>query len=236
MLIKNLAIIPARSGSKGLVNKNILQIGGKSLIEIACENAEKSENIDKIFFSSDSKEYINLYKKLNLSKDVSHEYMRPEEISGDNSTVYEYVYDCINFLKNIDISVENIIILQVTSPLRTKKHIDTAFEIYNKSLKNSLVSVSECINHPSHIIIEKNVGEYVRIVDCELGNRQNYKKSYCLNGSIYIVNCSKYISEQKLNIEKSDIYIMGKIYGIDIDDNIDYEIAKNIFHYYADLC
>ena len=189
-IINYLAIIPARSGSKGLVNKNIKKINDKTLIEITAENAEKCSKIDAIFFSSDSIEYISIYKNLNLSKDITDGYIRDSDLSSDTSTTYEYICDCVNYLKSREIIIKNFIILQVTSPLRQCHHLNEAIDIYESTKSESLVSVCESFNHPyNSFFVNDNCGDFniePAVIKYKFGRRQEYPKSISLNGAIYI--------------------------------------------------
>jgi CMP-N,N'-diacetyllegionaminic acid synthase len=225
--IKYLAIIPARSGSKGLPNKNIKEINGKSLIQITAESAEKSLMIDGIFFSSDSEEYIKNYKKIIIHKDVTGDYIRPKNISLDTSTPYEYIKDCIDYLEKNGINVENFIILQTTSPLRQTYHIDNAISLYAEN-NNSIVSVCESINHPynSYLLFDN---KYEQIAKEKKSRRQELPKSVSLNGAIYIKNVIEYLKNNVIITDKTDFYIMEKIFSIDIDDEKDFILAELIY-------
>lgn len=232
MEINYLAIIPARSGSKGLPDKNIKEICGKTLIEIAAINAEKTNNIDGIFFTSDSQKYIDIYKKLNLSKDITYNYKRPEIISNDTSSSSEYILDCLNFLKEKNIKVKNFVLLQVTSPLRNYTHINSAINIYQQENLTSLVSVNESINHPYNTLIAINDNIYKPITNIKYTRRQEYVKSATLNGAIYIVNVDNYIETNIIMNEKTYLFFMDKKMSIDIDDEQDFYIASLV---YSDL-
>lgn len=225
--LKYLAIIPARSGSKGLVNKNIKEIMGKSLIQIAAESAEKSEKIDGIFFSSDSDEYLKNYKKIELRKDVTNNYIRPKNISLDKSTPYEYIKDCLAYLKKNNINVKTFIILQTTSPLRQSYHIDEAITLYEKN-NNSVVSVNETINHPynSYYVTDN---KYEQIIKDKKERRQDFPKCVCLNGAIYIKDVNKYLEDKSIITDETKFYIMKKMFSIDIDDENDFILAELIY-------
>lgn len=228
-IINYLAIIPARSGSKGLLNKNIKKIKGKTLIEITAENAEKSDKIDGIFFSSDSNEYIDIYKRLNLSKDVTNKYIRSFNLSLDTSSSYEYILDCVNYLNKNDIKVKNFIILQVTSPLRQYYHINEAIEMYESNNCESLVSICESFNHPYNSFI-KNNNLYECIIKDKFNRRQEYPKSVSLNGAIYIKNTDEYLKTKgKIINDKTFYYEMDKLLSIDIDTEKEFILAELIY-------
>jgi CMP-N,N'-diacetyllegionaminic acid synthase len=226
--IKYLAIIPARSGSKGLPNKNIKEINGKSLIQIAVESAEKSFNIDGIFFSSDSEEYIQNFKKIMSQKNVTGNYIRPKDISLDTSTPYEYIKDCLEYLEKNNINVKNFVILQTTSPLRQSYHIDEAINLYEENNNNSLVSACESFNHPynSYLLVDN---KYEQVVNDKKSRRQDLPKSISLNGAIYIKNVEDYLEDSRIITNKTKFYIMEKIFSIDIDDEKDFYLAELIY-------
>jgi CMP-N,N'-diacetyllegionaminic acid synthase len=231
MIINYLAIIPARSGSKGLPHKNIKKIMGKTLIEITSESAEKAEKIDGIFFSSDSKEYINIYKNLNLKKDVTGDYIRPDILSSDTASSTDYINDCLKYLRMRDIQVINFVLLQVTSPLRQYSHINAAINLYNSQPNKSLVSVYESINHPyNSFFYNKQNNKFEPVVFKKATRRQDYPKSVSLNGAIYIKNVEEYIAQNGIIMtEKTILFTMDKLLSIDIDDEQDFYFAELIY-------
>jgi len=229
-IINFLAIIPARSGSKGLLDKNIKKLCGKTLVEITAINAEKTQDIDGIFFTSDSEKYIDIYKKMNLSKDMTFDYIRPKNISDDNSPSSEYILDCLKFLNEKNIIVKNFVLLQVTSPLRQHIDINNAINIYINKKLNSLVSVNESFNHPYNTLIAYEDNIYKPISSVKYTRRQDYAKSATLNGAIYIVSVDKYIETKVIMNEETFLFFMDKIKSIDIDDEKDFYIVSLIYN------
>ena len=89
---RTLAIIPARGGSKGIPNKNILKIGNKPLIHYTINRALESKLTSKIIVSSDSKEILDCcrdYKGIELNE-------RPLNLASDNSNIVETFIHLIN--------------------------------------------------------------------------------------------------------------------------------------------
>ena len=111
-----LAIIPARSGSKRLTNKNMLPLKNKPLIEWSINAGLNSKYIDEIVVSSNNNEVLILAKK----KKVKF-IRRPESLSQDNSSTLDVI---LHTLETIDRDFDYFVLLQPTSPLRTDKHID----------------------------------------------------------------------------------------------------------------
>ena len=221
--IEYLGIIPARSGSKGVKNKNILKLSNnKSLLEIVTRNADDSRLLDGIIISSDNSKYIETYKKESISKDITNNYKRPKKISKDNSKPYEYVIDVLNYLKTKNIIVKNIVILQVTSPLYSYKDIDNAIIKFKKSGKKTLVSVCEPIQHPNDMILIKK--DKLKINQKK--NRQLFDKYYFDNGCIYISEVKEYLKTKKFLTEDSELFYMNIESGIEIDTDFDLKLLN----------
>lgn len=256
-MLNYLAIIPARSGSKGLVDKNIKEICGQSLIEITSRCADKVEKIDKIFFTSDSQEYIDLYKSLNIEKDITGDYIRPSDLASDQATANDYILDCLSYLGKQGIAVKNFIILQVTSPLRQSYNIHDAINLYEEISYTSLVSVYEPFAHPYHcfLIDDKDNNQYepvkgsspthlteriskehftcssgiLPVIESNDKRRQDHKKALAMNGAIYIKDASEYKINPVIKTDKTVLYVMKKILSIDIDDEQDFLIANLLY-------
>lgn len=218
MIINYLAIIPARSGSKGIINKNILKINGKECFKYTLEPAIKSK-IDKIFFSTDSIEYLTLYKKnYSLEKDVTFNYLRPNNISKDKSSFNEYIDNCIDFLKNNGYIIKNFIILQPSSLFRTSEQINSIIDLHKQNNYINIKSVSPVIQTPYSMIYEDNK----QVLKNNYKNRQSHLPIYIFNGAYYVYNLHKYNSNEKVFIK----YIMKKEEGYDLDDETDLKIIS----------
>lgn len=231
MIINYLAIIPARSGSKGLPHKNIKKIMGKTLVEIAAQCAEKATKIDGIFFTSDSEEYIKIYKNLNLKKDMTGDYIRSDVLSSDTASSYDYINDCLKYLKEKNIEVKNFVLLQVTSPLRQFSHVNYAIELYEKQKNKSLVSVCESVHHPyNSFFLNNEDNTYQPVIFKKTTRRQDYPRSLSLNGSIYIKDVEEYILHNGIIMtDKTSLFSMDKLLSIDIDDDQDFYLAEIIY-------
>ena len=137
---KVIAIIPARAGSKGVLNKNIKSLNGKPLISYTIEEAKKSKFIDKLIVSTDSKEIADI----SLSQGASVPFIRPSELSTDSSLTFDVIKHTMNFLKDKDEHYDIIVLLQPTTPFRKVESIDKAILTLKKSNKyTSVVSVIE---------------------------------------------------------------------------------------------
>lgn len=218
---KVLAIIPARSGSKGIPNKNIIDLCGKPLIYWTINAASKSKFIDDVAISSNSKKIISIAEGLGTSISIE----RPESISTDEASSIDVVSHALNLYDNY----EWVVLLQPTSPLRNENHIDQCFSLLNKSGAQSAVSVCESKSKPNQFFYtneDKKIKPLLGWDNLYLP-RQKLTKYYELNGAIYIFKSKVFIKEKKLINEDTFQYIMDHNVSVDIDTLNDLNVAKN---------
>ena len=226
-----LAIIPARKGSLRLKNKLIKKIGKKKLIEFTLNAIQKSKKITKTILISNDEKIIKLCKKKNFLEI----YNRPKKISKSNSPSKEYVEHAIKYflLKNYFIP-EYILILQPTTPFREFKDIDRAINIIYKKKIESLISVTEPIQDPSECIYINKKKKISQIYVPKKnnyhpsGNQQSRVKTFFIDGSIYLFKTTFFLKSKKFFDKNSQLMIMPKIKGIDINDSVDLEIANRL--------
>lgn len=220
-----LAIIPARSGSKGIIDKNIKEINNKPLIAYTIDACIKSGIFDNIIVSTDSKNYAEIAE----SYGASVPFLRPKELSIDEAASTDVILHVLKEMDKIEKVYDYIVFLQPTSPLRNENHI---IESVNKLLKynaNSIVSICE-VDHSSNINVVFDSNERLDFLfdDSKKIRRQDMKKEYRINGAIYICKMDYYVKYKSFYGEKSYPYIMDKISSIDIDDMYQFEFVKFI--------
>jgi CMP-N,N'-diacetyllegionaminic acid synthase len=219
-----LCIIPARSGSKGLKNKNILPFNGKPLIYYTIQSALKSKNITKVIVITDSLKIARISKKFG----AEIPFLRPKRLATNNSLAIDtYIY-VINKLKKKNIYIKEFIVLLPTSPLRNSTDIDNAINLFKNKKADSVISMKELecpldwskkING-SYLVQSSN-----KFFKSNL-NRQHYKKTFIPNGAIYIFNSKKLLENKNYYFKKTYAYLMSKKRSIDINDIIDFRIAE----------
>ena len=218
-----LAIIPARKGSKQLPKKNLAKLGGKSLVEIAINVAKDVKQIDNILVSSDCEEILKIAKKKKVLTSL-----RPKKLASDNSLIIEtilYEYERLKNQLNIDI----IVLLEVTSPMRNSIHIEKCINMLIKKKLDSVATFRESDIHPHKTWQMKNNN----IPKTFLKNsnpwtpRQELSRAYQLSGVAYVFKPDGIKKKSNsLLFGKQGGVIIDKKYSIDIDDNIDLELAK----------
>jgi len=212
-----ICIIPARQNSKRIKNKNLLKINGKTLTEISIVLAKKSKLFKEIILSSDSKKIINLGKKLKIMA-----IKRDKALSQDNTTTDDVIK---NLISNINFEYENIILLQVTSPLRK---ISTLKKFYSHCLNKKL---SSCL---SVSLINDNLSKkdnFFNSVNDNIRNSQNRKPFIYENGLLYFFKKKEFLKKNKIYPKKNwPYFITDKYESLDINELQDYKIAKKIYN------
>lgn len=216
--MKNIAIIPARGGSKRIPEKNIKLFGGIPLLVHSIQYAlANSEIIDAIYVSTDD----STIKKIALAYGAKV-IDRPEALSGDlepTITALKHV------LETIEDVVENVILLQPTNPLRPDNLLKQAFEIYQNGNHKSLFTVSRN-HHKLGRICDNKFVPY----NYTIGQRsQDLEPLFFENGLLYITKASLIlkdiiISENAFPFESNHIFA-----NIDIDTEEDLDYAEYLF-------
>ncbi len=153
---KFICIIPARSSSKEIKNKNIQIVGGKPLIYWTIKEAVKSKFFSKVIVSTDSPKI----KKISEKYGAECPFLRPKKLSGDKTPTIQVINHAVRFLKNKMnfTNYDYVVLLQPTSPLRKVSDIDKSIKLFlSKKNSSSLISVSEVYdNHPARMYFMKN--------------------------------------------------------------------------------
>lgn len=226
--MKNLAIIPARSGSKGIKDKNIKILCGKPLMAYTIESAIKSKQFDTIHLSTDSEIYANIAKE--YGADVP--FLRKTELSGDTSVIWDTVNDVLDKYKKIGKEFDTVALLQPTSPLREENDIIKCFQMLKNKNAEAIVSVCEMEHSPllcNQLDSNYSMKHFIKkeVVMCP---RQNLPQYYRINGAIYLLKIE--VLEKYNTLYDSEVYayIMEQRKSIDIDNILDFKIAEQIIN------
>lgn len=233
---KILALIPARSGSKGVRNKNIKALNGKPLLAYSIDCAKESGVFSDIIVSTDSPEYADIAQKY----DASVPFLRSKTTATDTASSLSVI---LEVLKNLKEQYDILILLQPTSPLRTPQHIKEALHLFNTKQADSVISVTPFPHSIAWVnSLDINTLSLHHFVKPEYLNkrRQDLPSTYMLNGAIYIFRVNKLSENFNMFCKKSYAYIMDKKYSYDIDDEEDFAVIeallchKNIMHKQAE--
>lgn len=220
-MLKKVAIIPARSGSKGLKDKNIIDLCGKPLIAYTIEAALHSKEFCHVIVSTDSEYYAEISRRYNAEI-----MMRGDSLSNDTATTYMVLED---ILKNPIIeSIDYFVLLQPTSPLRNSTHIKESVQKFETRFNDFdfLVSMKES-EHAKVLVNPIDEDESLKYFDNDFSiyRRQSYK-DYTPNGAIFMAKPEAYLKHKHFFGAKSLAYMMTDEDSIDIDNALDLELAK----------
>jgi len=218
------AIIPARSGSKGVKDKNIRALDGYPMIAYTIAAAKLSKSIDRIIVSTDSEKYAEIAKKYGAEVPI----LRPDEISRDKSSDVEFMLHIINWLYNNErVLPEFFVHLRPTNPLRDSDIIDDA--VAQMKLNDSATSLRSA--HSSkftpHKWFIKNKDGYFDTVISELSlddannPRQDFPDIFIPDGYVDVLKTGFIIENQKIHGDKMIAFVLPDSIDIDSKDDID---------------
>jgi CMP-N,N'-diacetyllegionaminic acid synthase len=225
-MMKNIAIIPARSGSKGLPDKNIKELAGKPLIAHSIEAALKSECFNEVMVSTDSEKYADIARAYGAKVP----FLRSTVNASDISSSWDVVSEVLNKYEEVGLEFDTFCLLQPTSPLRTADDIRQAYRLYDDRASFAVVSVCPVEHSP---LWTGKLGN-----DCDLngfispdkiGRRQDAGKYFRLNGAIYIADINRFKQDRFFYQKGSYAYIMPNDRSVDIDTELDFEFADFLF-------
>ncbi|NCC01716.1 MAG: acylneuraminate cytidylyltransferase family protein [Clostridia bacterium] len=222
--MRNLAIIPARSGSKGLKDKNIMLLHGKHLIAYTIEAALNSKLFDEVFLSTDSEKYAKIGSDLGASVP----FLRSVELSTDTASSWEVVKSALLNYLEVGIEFDTVALLQPTSPLRNCEDIINGYAQMKIKNANAIVSVCEVDHSPlwCNTLPEDNSLKNFLNQDLIGQPRQSLPTYYRLNGALYIVKTDYLLSTDNIYEDKCYAIVMSKENSVDIDDEVDFKIAE----------
>lgn len=224
--MKNLAIIPARCGSKGLKDKNIKSLDGKPLLVYSIEAAINSNLFDEVHVSTDSRVYADIA----IKHGAQVPFLRSIQLATDNASSWDVVREVIERYKLEGKTYDMVTLLQPTAPLRTGEHIIEAYNVFISNKANAVVSVCEVEHSPLWCNTLPDDHSMDNFIDKKISKlpRQQLEVFYRINGAIYMLNTEYFNSCESIYDSKCLAYIMKKEHSIDIDDEFDFDLAKAI--------
>jgi CMP-N,N'-diacetyllegionaminic acid synthase len=225
--MKNIAIITARSGSKGLKDKNIKPINGKPLMAYTIEAACQSGLFDCVHVSTDSERYAQIARS--CGADVP--FLRADSLATDGASTWDALRWVVGQYKAQGQEFDTVTLLQPTSPLRDMTDIRHAFDIFKQNNADSVISVCEVDHSPLLCNTLDETGSMQGFIDMQaVGRRQELSTYYRLNGAIYIQKTAILMEQRDLYGANSFAYVMSKEHSVDIDDAFDFLIAETIMN------
>jgi len=226
--MKILVIIPARGGSKGIKDKNIIDICGKPLIQYSIDQSlelKKNGLVDEILVSTDSLKIAEIAKKLGANTP----FLRPGDISGDKAKSIDFILHAINYYEEKNVLFDAVLLLQPTSPLRDLALLKDTINLFKLNNANSLIScykeeyVNDLVMYKASL---NNVLEPLNENHNKGVRRQDHGSVYVRNGSIYLTSVS-YLKKTKQIISDNPLLVaMRKSDSLNIDTIDDVKLLK----------
>ena len=221
-----IAIIPARSGSKGVPGKNIKLLGGIPLFAFSIIAAKMMPSVSRVIVSTDSEEYAQ------IAKDYGAEvpFLRPNEISGDKSTDFDLFLHALNWFKeNENLIPEYLLHLRPTTPLRNPQIMEEAVKLFieNKNLASSLRSGHSAPESPYKWFLKDDNNYFKGLRDDltpEKVNlpRQSFPSVYIPDGYIDILKSSVILTTGTLHGDKMLVFESPFCVEVDTKDDFEY--------------
>ena len=221
--MKILALIPARSGSKRVPNKNIRMLGDKPLIMWTIEVVCGIENICDVLVSTDSAEIQSVV----ASSCAISPWLRPSEIATDTATSVDVAIHALDRYEREYQKVDTLLLLQPTSPFRTKEYIERGIAEYISSSGDSVVGVTPVRENPAWWV---SIGDdQIRKIDEREPLDITKNKMYQINGSFYLTSSSSLRNRKSFYSEKTKPLICESIIeSIDIDSEEEFKLAQEV--------
>lgn len=224
MRAKSIAIIPARCGSKGVRDKNIAEVGGKTLLEWAIHVGLSCPHISDVFVSTDSP----IYEDIALSAGAKSLGLRDASLSHDDTKTIDVV---VSLLSKIAPIPEIVVLLQPTSPIRSAADISKMYSILSSDPETdavvSVMAVDEPHPYKMKAIDRKGyLHSFIKGASSEIP-RQRLPEVFKLTGSLYTIRTATLFKEKTFLPRKTKPYIVDGV-CLNIDTRFDLILLREL--------
>jgi len=211
------AVIPARSGTKSIPGKNLLEIDGESLLVRAIKLAKSATRVHRVLVTTDDPDMHEIAKVAGAEAPC----LRPQSLADDRSRTVDAVKHVLN---EANVSKRGyVLLLQVTTPLRTAEDLEKLFDLFerNSSAKAAVSVVEHDEPHPYKLLQYR--GPYVEpfLGSDALRPRQELPRVYALNGAFYLTSRETIESEGTFMPEQTVAYEMPEWRSVNLDGPMD---------------
>ena len=228
--MKNIIFVFARSGSKGIKNKNIKLFCGKPLVYWTIQQAKKIKNFDEIVLSTDSQKIANIGKR----SGAKIYFLRPLKLASDKSPEWLSWKHAVQYLINIKkYKINKILVLPVTSPCRSVEDIEGCINLFDTGKYDSVMAMSRTSLHPSFNMVEKkNKSNRISLLMNVLKKnfqRQLFSNTYKLTTVAIVTKPEIVLKKEKLFDGSVGGYEVPESRAIDIDTINDFNYCEYLF-------
>lgn len=226
---KVISIIPARSGSKGLPNKNILNFYGQPLINWSIKFASKSQLIQRCIVSTDSPEIA----KISEFAGAEVPFIRDNKLATDTSTTTDVILDVIEKCNLLDDDL--ILLLEPTSPYRVFSDLKKGLKLFEETECEKAVSVTEAVSSSYRFQFMRSSGLTKKLVNLKFNKfpnnirRQDIKRTFFLDGSFYFSFVGSFKKENGFLGENTGSFRSNYFSNFEIDSYDDLQLLESIF-------
>jgi CMP-N-acetylneuraminic acid synthetase len=221
---KILCVVLAKKNSKGLPNKNMKLLLGKPLIWYTFDAIKKSKIFDRVILSSDSIKIINFARKMNIEAP----FVRPKKYSSHRSSALDALRHSLDWILKNDQRYDYVQYIFPTNPLIKSSDIKNGLKNIIKFKSDMVISVCKSREFKNNLNFLKKGGSLKNFIPKKFRflNRQSYPLSYKIDGCIYIAKWDVWYFKKDWFSIKTKAIIRSAYRSIDINDKLDFEIAK----------
>lgn len=218
-----LVVIPARGGSKGIPNKNIKELCGKPLLCYSIDAARVVAEDARICLTTDSEDIMRVAREYGLHVP----FVRPMELATDSASSDAVLKHALSWYDNAGVPVDMVLLLQPTSPFRTKQHLKEIIDLYSDEV-DMVVSVCEAAANPYYDCYEEDEQGFLKLSKGTVRpvRRQTAPPVWQTNGSLYVINPQSLRNDSMASFKRLRKYPMDKYYSVDLDTPLDWKIAE----------
>lgn len=222
----NIAIIPARGGSKRIHKKNIKNFCGKPIIAYSIEAAIHSKLFDKVVVSTEDKEIALIAQEYG----AEIPFMRPKALADDYTGTTAVIESVVSWYKSNDFNITNVCCIYPTAPLLQIKYLIQGFDNLSKENCNMSFSATSFTFPIQRAIRLLNDNSVEPVFPKSISSRsQDLEKIYHDAGQFYWAKANYYNDSYSFFSKHSMPVILPKYLVQDIDDNEDWIIAENLY-------
>lgn len=218
-----IAVIPARSGSKGIPGKNLYKINGETLVERTLRLAQSTGQIDRILVTTNNPEIYQISKNYNAAPPN----LRPDHLSTDSALTIDAVK---NVLEDAGIEEGYILLLQVTTPLRTTEDLQSLLKKFEDNPEAEAIVSVVCHKspHPEKLLVKEN--DYLKSYTGRDPGvpRQSLPDVYALNGAFYLTTLDVIENKATFLPEKTISFDMPPERSVNLDEPLDLLLLEAI--------
>jgi pseudaminic acid cytidylyltransferase len=223
----NIAVIPARGGSKRIPHKNIRNFCGKPMIAWSIEAAQKSELFDRIIVSTDDEDILETA----VAHNAEVPFIRPKELSDDHTPTIPVISHAVQWLKDQQLSIRNVCCIYATAPFLKAQYLREGSELLKIGINTQYVLSATSFKFPIFRAIQLNEKNEIDMIwkEHELTRSQDLPQTFHDAGQFYWASANTWLTCDRFFSSNSKAVIIPSHLVQDIDTNEDWLRAELMF-------